>query len=130
MRGRLFDSSAIISLSGSGGLDKLLDASTIELAAYELGNAIWKQVSLQRSLTIHEGRTLLNDLRQIVDRMAKIAVNSSTQALEIAVDNRLTYYDASYVQAAIESRTAMVTDDDRLYKVGRKYVEVLKSRDV
>jgi hypothetical protein len=44
----LFDSSSVIVLCGEKKLDKLLDGWTINMAYYELGNAVWKQFSIIR----------------------------------------------------------------------------------
>ena len=39
----------------------------------------------------------------------------------------LTYYDAAYLQAAMEKGMTLVTDDERLKKVGGKYVRAVTS---
>jgi len=39
----LLDPSAIINLCGKKKIDKLLEGWTLNLAFYELGNAIWKK---------------------------------------------------------------------------------------
>jgi predicted nucleic acid-binding protein len=110
--------------------DKLVGGSTIDLAWYEIGNAIWKQVRIQRSLTVKEARMLISTLGQIVDNLAKIKVSFPASALEIAVGHNITFYDASYVEAAIESSSTLVTDDGRLSEVGQKYVHTIETDDI
>jgi len=52
------------------------------------------------------------------------------EALSIAVEENITFYDSSYIQAAIQNNLELVTDDLKLYNVARKYVEVLRSQDI
>ncbi len=44
----LFDASAIINLCGKKKLDKLLEGWTLNLAFYEIVNAVWKQVYIYK----------------------------------------------------------------------------------
>ncbi|MCJ7610604.1 toxin VapC, partial [Candidatus Bathyarchaeota archaeon] len=58
----LYDSSAIINLVAGKRAEKLLEDGTLSLTFYEVGNAIWKQVYLKRSLTREEGEKALRTL--------------------------------------------------------------------
>ena len=122
----LFDSSAIISLCSRKKLDKLLEGCTLNLALYELGNAVWRQVCLRKALTLEEGKMALDGLILVVGRLKK-APDSSQGILELAVKEGLTYYDASYLHAAIQSNMVLVTDDEKLSSIAKKFVETLKS---
>ncbi len=42
----------------------------------------------------------------------------------------LTYYDASYIQAAVDNGLTLVTDDEQLYKTDRKYVKTITSNEL
>jgi len=42
----IFDPSAIINLCGDRKIEKLLDDWTLNLAIYELENAMWKQIKI------------------------------------------------------------------------------------
>ena len=46
----LFDSSAIINLCGERKIDPLLEGKTLSLAFYEVGNAVWRQVHVHKSI--------------------------------------------------------------------------------
>ena len=63
----LYDSSAIINLCGETKIDKLLEGWTLNLAFYELGNAVWKQVHVQKTITSHEANTVLHPLTEILE---------------------------------------------------------------
>ena len=126
----LFDPSAIINLCGERKIDQLIDGCTLDLAFYEVGNAVWKQVHVYKAITIEEGNTVLDSLTEVIKRLREIEVKNPLEILKIAVEEDLTYYDASYLDAAIKNGLTLVTDDKKLYAVGKKYVETLKSDEL
>jgi len=126
----LLDPSAIINLCGDGKTEKLLDCWTLNLAIYELGNAVWKQVKIHKKITIEEANLILDSLTEVFRRMKKPTTEKPMKTLEIAVKENLTYYDASYISAAVENNLTLVTDDDKLYKAGKKYVKTVKSDEL
>jgi predicted nucleic acid-binding protein len=125
----LFDSSAIITLVESSKLDELLEGWTIDLAFYELGNAVWKQVHLYRTLSMDEAKIALDALVSVFDKMRKVQELEPLSTLVIAVTERLSYYDAAYLQAAVDKKMILVTDDKTLRQVGGKYVNTVTSRE-
>jgi predicted nucleic acid-binding protein len=126
----LFDSSAIINLSSEKKAEKLLKGATMSLAFYEVGNAIWKQVHLRGSLTKEEGSKALTALARLLKQMKEASVKYEAAALIIAVEEGLTYYDASYIQAAIDNALILVTDDAELLSKGKRYVETQASAEL
>jgi len=126
----IFDSSAIINLCGDRKAGKLLDGWTLNLAIYELGNAVWKQVKIHGKITAEEANLVLDSLTEVFKRLKKPASENPLKTLEIAVKEDLTYYDASYIGAAVENDLTLVTDDDKLYRAGKKYVRTIKSNEL
>jgi len=126
----IFDSSAIINLCGDRKTEKLLDGWTLNLAIYELGNAVWKQVKIHEKITVEEANLVLDSLTEVFRRLRKPETENSLETLKIAVKEGLTYYDASYISAAVENNLTLVTDDEKLYKIGKKYVRTVKSNDL
>jgi len=126
----LFDSSAIINLCGEGKLDKLLDGWTLKLAFYELGNAVWKQVHLYKNIKPEEATVLLGSLIEVFDALKKSKDGNALEILSKALKEGINYYDASYIQAAIDNGLTLVTDDLQLYNVSKKYVKTMKSDEV
>jgi len=126
----IFDSSAIINLCGDRKAEKLLDGWTVNLAIYELGNAVWKQVKIYGKITIDEANLVLDSLTEVFRRLKKPATENPLKTLEIAVKEDLTYYDASYINAAVENNLTLVTDDDKLYRAGKRYVRTIKSNEL
>jgi len=126
----LFDSSAIINLCGERKLDRFEGAYTLNLAFYEVGNAVWKQVHVYKTLTMEEGCTVLDSLTELVKILKKVEARRVSEVLRIAVEEDLTYYDASYLQASIENSLTLVTDDEKLHAAGKKYVETAKNDEL
>jgi len=52
-------------------LDELLEGYTIELAFYELGNAVWKQVHLYKTLSTDDAKITLDALISVFNKMHK-----------------------------------------------------------
>ncbi|MBS7655121.1 type II toxin-antitoxin system VapC family toxin [Candidatus Bathyarchaeota archaeon] len=126
----LFDSSAIINLCGEKKLDKLLEGWTLSLTFYELGNAIWKQVYLYKAIEADEARIALDSLIEVFNRLKKLKPENALKILKMALEEGITYYDASYIQAAIDNNLTLVTDDSKLYKIGKKYVKTVASDEL
>jgi predicted nucleic acid-binding protein len=123
----LFDSSAIITLCGEKRINKLLEGWTLNLAFYELGNAVWKQVYIYKVIDTNEANIILDSLTEVFMKLKKPEKENSLEILKIAAKEGLTYYDAAYIQAAIENKLTLVTDDEQLYKASKKYVKAVTS---
>ena len=102
---------------------QLIEGWTINLTFYELGNAVWKQVYAYKTNDENETNKLLDALTEVFMRLRKPEKENSLEILKIALKEGLTYYDAAYIQAAIENKLAQVTDDKQLLEVGKKYVK-------
>jgi predicted nucleic acid-binding protein len=95
-----------------------------------VGNAIWKQVYLKRSLTREEGEKALRTLVEVLAMMKEVPVDDGQAVLGITVEEGLTYYDASYVHAAVKNGLTLVIDDGRSRSAASKYVETATSTDI
>jgi len=126
----LLDSSAIINLCGEKKIDKLLEGWTLNLTFYELGNAVWKQVHTHKTITTDEANTILNLLTEISKKLKKPETEEALETLKIAIKESLTYYDASYIHAAIENGLTLVTDDKQLYTISSKYIKTVTSDEL
>ncbi|MEM3549869.1 MAG: type II toxin-antitoxin system VapC family toxin [Candidatus Bathyarchaeia archaeon] len=126
----LFDASAIINLCGEKKLDKLLEGWTLNLAFYELGNSIWKQVYVYNAIGTDEASIILDSLTEVFLKLKKPKKEDSLETLKIAVREGLTFYDASYIQASLENGLTLVTDDKQLYRKSKKYVRVITTDEL
>jgi predicted nucleic acid-binding protein len=126
----LFDASAIMNLFRNDQSVTLLRGHTIDLAFYEVGNAIRRKVSVEKVLTIEEGTLALDSLTGVMTAMGLIKRANSRTVLETAHTGNLTFYDASYLCAAETAKEELVTDDKHLFEVAKKRTKVLKSADL
>ena len=89
--------------------------STLSLAHYELGNAILKDVRIFKSISLEEGMKALSFIRKIMDKMEFRAIaGNEAQILKLAEEQGLTFYDAAYLQMALELEEPLVTEDEKL----------------
>ena len=119
---RLIDSSAIIKFfakePGWKEIEAYLPESmTIPLAIEELGNALWKKVLLAE---IKE-----KDAEEIIALYQSIAVLAEYKpftrtALEIAVKEKIAFYDSLFLAVAMKNDYEFVTCDRLQAKIARK----------
>jgi len=126
----LFDSSAIITLIEKNKLDALLEGLTIDLSFYELGNSVWKQVNLYKTLSMDDAKVVLDAFMLVYNRMNKIQEVDPQSILMVALQEGITFYDAAYLQAAKDKKITLVTDDKKLKQASSKYVNTVTSREV
>lgn len=130
---RLFDASAIVNLLISQGgriIDIVTGNWTLDLTVYEVGNAVWKLNTIKSKITSAEADNLLRNLLDIVaDRIRLISSSEidHLSTIRIAREEKLSYYDATYLSIAMTRNLLLVTDDRRLYNSAKKYVKVLTS---
>ena len=115
----LFDANAIYNVvreNPDDALDILSEGSTIHLAYYELGNALWRECFLLKRISEQEAEKSLCFMYEILQRMqiASLDIESGRQVLDAACKFNLTFYDSAYLTQAKKSNTPLVTDDKKL----------------
>lgn len=125
----LLDASAFLNLCSRGRVGKLSGSSILSLTWYEVGNAIWKQVRRGR-MSEDLAREFLETVLQVMANLEVLNPSNWLKILDIALEESLSFYDASYIQVARERDLRLVTDDKRLYEVARRYVEVARSEEI
>ena len=106
----------IIREHGGKALDLTEGGYILTLTPYEIGNAIWKEAVLLNRIKAEEAEELLKQVSTIYKYMKIIDPLDQEKTLHIATALRITYYDASYITAASEQNTILVTDDGKLIK--------------
>lgn len=120
----LFDANAIFRLIRELpeiAQDKLVEGSTIYLAYYELGNALWKECLLLKRISREEAEKSLNFMYAVLKRMQVSSFDSekegsATSILDSAFKCNITFYDSAYLTEAKKSNKVLVTDDKKLAK--------------
>jgi len=128
----IFDASSIINLFEQKKIEKVMNGFCLNLSIYELGNFVWKISNLYKIINLNEGINLLEALIDIFNSLNKIETKSEDylEILKIAYKENLTFYDASYLHAAIKNNLPLVTDDEKLYTASKKYIKTLKSNEI
>ena len=128
MRDRLFDSSSVMNSIRNNRLDKLLGGYTLTLASYEVGNALWREIRLRRTVSSREGTEVLQAISETLKKMTLLGISGEeTEILELAERENLTYCDASYLYIAAENGFTLVTDDRTFLEKARKHTKAIKS---
>lgn len=103
----------------------------LELAApiqiiYEVGNTIWKNPQLTEKDSAEAITSLLQmDLQLLPPNLQRVS-----RAMELARSNGITFYDASYLQAAEELKTTLLSTDDKQIAAGKGTIKILHLREV
>jgi predicted nucleic acid-binding protein len=121
----LFDSSAILNLAGTRAASELLEGHTTGLSEFEIGNALWRQATRGGKFSVQEAAKAFDKIIGLLSLMSLVENPPPTQTLELAVSEGLTYYDASFLLAAIDSGLPLVTDDAALLKAASRHVTAL-----
>ena len=120
----LLDSSAILNLfrvSGKAAMPILAQSSTLSLASYEIGNALRTEAYLRRTTTPEKAERALTDIMLLLGLTEIIHPDptDAAETLRIAGKDSLTYYDASYLHAAMKGRS-LATEDSRLAEAAKR----------
>ncbi len=129
----LFDASSALGIvveKGKGALRLLENNYILDLTLYEIGNALWRMHVLLKKLSAEDARSLMEVMMDLAGRMKKIAIAELNPAktMELAMGERITFYDAAYVAMAKLRGLTLVTDDVGLAKVASKHVKVKSSK--
>ena len=102
-------------------LDMLMEGTTISLAYYELGNALWREAHLLKRISIEEAEKSLSLMYAMLVRMnvEEVDDEQGIEILQTAHKCNLTFYDSAYLVEAKKTNKILVTDDNRLAKVAK-----------
>ena len=116
----VLDSSAIaliLKRLGGKSIDALEESVTIGLAAYELGNILWKEYTLKGIISLEEAVKKAEQMAKVLEVIKLENIESAEEfkeVMRIATELKLTFYDASYLQVAKRMKIPLVTEDKEL----------------
>lgn len=122
----VIDASSLLNLTrelGEDTVDVLKDNLTSSLAIYEIGNGLWKECNLLEDFSFKDAAEILEFTTSIMETMKVIHLGESDlegEVLHTAKERNITYYDATYLTIAENSREALVTDDGKLRDAAKK----------
>jgi len=130
----LLDASALLPLVTRRGKRLIVDAFridliTTDLAIYEACNSLWKLATLLKTITLEDAADVATLLQEVTVRNVIRTTNFTKldfpHALSIAHKERLTFYDASYIVTAANTKAILVTEDEKLRKAASKFVKTI-----
>jgi len=116
----LVDASALLLLVKHADATKLADfatdLTTIDLATYEAGNGIWKQVRLLKLISEKEARVTHEAIIGLLSRTSIVRGEELdyTKAMDLAIKTGIAYYDACYIIVAESLKLPLATEDRKL----------------
>jgi len=127
----LLDASALLPLVTRSGKKLIAEAAhaeliTTDLAIYEACNGLWKLATLLKTLTLKDAQdiaTVLNELtaQNLIQPISFVSIDLA-HTLDIAQKAQVTFYDASYIAAAQNTKVTLATEDQKLLKAANKFV--------
>jgi len=98
------------------------------LLPFELLNTIWKGVE-RRLMEADVAISMCEAFIKIQPREVSLEIEDMRRALEIAVENHITVYDATYIATASKTKTTLIAADSRLLEVARHYQRAMHLKD-
>ena len=117
----LFDASSIFEAAKLADVSRLAGECTVGLAAYELGNILWKHSTVTGKLGPEEAedaRLALNRVLGLMELRSYEGVEEET--LRVACEMKVSYYDAVYLQAARLLGVELVSEDRRMNEAAKR----------
>ncbi len=117
----IFDANSAYILLKRNQLSALKNAFTLDLAFYEIGNALLMELR-RRALGEASFTSVLRVLKELAGVMRVIAFErlDADSVAKISRTAKLTFYDASYLALAILVQDDLTTEDSRLSEEARK----------
>lgn len=116
----LVDSSTIFRALASRKTVQVAGEYTLELARYELGNAILKEYRIFKTLKLDEVEELAAAVTKLLDNMTIVSAPEEVEVIKVAVETSLSFYDASFLTAAKKMGLTLSTEDERLLKAANR----------
>ena len=125
----IIDASSIFLAVKNKKLTILKNAKSSQLVRYELGNVVWKEIYLHKTMDLKTGLEFLKTLMNVVDKI-ELTEPDYVETLKTAHKYGITFYDAIYVQLAIENSDTLVTEDKKLRNKVCEDVDVLSLSEI
>lgn len=135
MSRRLLDASSLLILfkRRSSLFFEAVELTVLPLTIFEIGNALRNEAYLTKTTTPEKASIMLEGLSKIVGKMQSYALEADDPVKILNVSGRsgLTFYDAAYLNAALEGGFVLVTEDKKLAReAAREGVKVLSATDI
>jgi len=114
----LYDASAFFELLKQETISK--DSFILDLGIYEIGNVLWKQKNLLKTIDKNEANKFMEFVGVWESIIRTIPPDDFSKIYEIAERNNTTFYDSAYIHFAKKYALNLLTCDEKLYKTAKK----------
>jgi predicted nucleic acid-binding protein len=113
---KLLDASSILIMfqNSSKALRDTENYRVLSLTIFEIGNSFRTEAYVRKMSTPEDAAVALDGITRIVKKIAVVPINDTVAVLNLAGRHNLSFYDASYLWAAIDGGYTLVTDDRKL----------------
>jgi predicted nucleic acid-binding protein len=125
---KVFDTSALYFLIKYGNADKLKGSVTTPLSVYEYANILWKEINLAKRISAADGKAAMDFFDRVLSGM-RIVEPDHSDALHLAAELNISFYDAAFIQVARRLKATIVSGDRRMLQKASAVVEVLSSEE-
>jgi predicted nucleic acid-binding protein len=110
----------------------LSEGCVLDLGKYEVGNAIWKEHILRHTITEDEFDEFFRLLTSVIihSQIVRVEAQDLPDVAKIAAKEKITFYDASYVEVAKDQKLILITEDEKLGKAAAKYAKTATANDL
>ena len=109
----LIDTSALYPMLISGVAFNPDECAVTSLTQYEIGNVLWKESQQKK---IKDPKQVAKIFSEAIEPLRKLEIDSIADVLAVAIERKLTFYDASYVYVAEKENLKLVTQDMDLFE--------------
>ncbi len=105
------------------GMLRKVEVATLDLAVYETCNVFWKQHVKVRRISRDEAMVACRVSKALTRYVTvyKVIDLDVEETIKIAIDNNITFYDASYITLARELGAPIATEDKDVKNVAPDY---------
>jgi len=105
------------------GMLRKVEVATLDLAVYETCNVFWKQHVKIRRISRGEAMVACRVSKALTRYVTvyKVIDLDVEETIKIAIDNNITFYDASYITLARELGAPIATEDKDIKNVAPGY---------
>ncbi len=109
----LIDTSALYPILASGVRFNTEECAVSSLTEYEIGNVLWRENQQKK---LKDPKRVATIFSEAIRPLRKMEIDSIANVLAVAIERRLTFYDASYAYLAEKENMRLVTQDTDLLK--------------
>lgn len=126
----ILDASSIYKIAEANKLNIAESSITLDLAKYELGNAVLTDFTVLKRLDEAKANTLIMFLYELLDTIKQVKISEAEKVLKLASELKLSFYDASYAYCAKASNLTLITEDEKLKRKIKGHIKVISVKEL